>query len=46
MPQFFEKLQAADVFDMAYAIEKNRFRERESIQLQIKDIKFATNTTA
>ena len=46
MPQFFEKLQTVDVFDMAYVIEKNRFRDRESIQLQIKDIKFATNTTA
>ena len=46
MPHFYEKLQAIDSFDMAYVIEKNRFRDRETIQLQIKDIKFATNTTA
>jgi len=43
MPDFYDKLKTGVVFDMAYTIEENNFRGASSIQLHIKDIKFAEN---
>ena len=40
MPKYHEKLASDPYFDMAYTIEENNFRGRNSIQLHIKDIKF------
>ena len=41
MPDYYEKLMAGQVFAMAYTIEENNFRGNSTIQLHIKDIKFA-----
>jgi single-stranded-DNA-specific exonuclease len=46
MPEYREKLAGNPYFDMAYTIEENNFRGRTSIQLHIKDIKFAENNKA
>lgn len=43
MPEYYEKLKDDPYFDMAYTIEENNFRGNTSIQLHIKDIKFAKN---
>jgi single-stranded-DNA-specific exonuclease len=40
MPGYYNKLAGNPYFDMAYTIEENNFRGRNSIQLHIKDIKF------
>ena len=44
MPDYYQALQDDIVFDMAYTIEENNFRGNSTIQLHIKDIKFAQNT--
>ena len=44
MPETYEKLKDKPYFDMAYTIEENNFRGNTSIQLHIKDIKFAENS--
>jgi single-stranded-DNA-specific exonuclease len=41
MPDFYENIKNGAVFDMAYTIEENNFRGNSTIQLHIKDIKFA-----
>ena len=46
MPDYYEILKTNPSFDLAYTIEENNFRGNSSIQLHIKDIKFAENTTA
>lgn len=43
MPEHFQKIKDGAVFDMAYTIEENNFRGNSTIQLHIKDIKFAEN---
>ena len=43
MPQFYQRIMSGEVFDMAYTIEENNFRGNSTIQLHIKDIKFAEN---
>jgi single-stranded-DNA-specific exonuclease len=46
MPDYYELLKSNPSFDLAYTIEENNFRGKSSIQLHIKDIKFAENNTA
>ena len=41
MSDYFEPLARKEMFDMAFTIEENNFRGVKSIQLNIKDIKFA-----
>lgn len=46
MPDYYEKLKRDPYFDLAYTIEENNFRGNTSIQLHIKDIKFAENNNS
>ena len=46
IPDYYEILKSKPSFDLAYTIEENNFRGKSSIQLHIKDIKFAENITA
>jgi hypothetical protein len=42
-PNIMSRLRSGEVFAMAYTIEENNFRGNSTIQLHIKDIKFAEN---